>query len=44
MNPLRRSFLACAGALVMATWLAVGQPAISSEAILSVSGSHPDVE
>jgi hypothetical protein len=39
MNPLRRSLLALAGALAM--WLAVGQPAISSEAILSVSGSQP---
>jgi hypothetical protein len=40
MNPLRRSFLALVGALVMSTWLTAGQPATSSEAILSVSGSH----
>jgi hypothetical protein len=41
MNPLRRSFLALVGALVMSIWLTAGQPATSSEAILSVSGAHP---
>lgn len=44
MNPLRRLFLAPVGALALSTWLAAGQPAASSEAILSVSGSHPAVQ
>jgi hypothetical protein len=41
MNPPRRFSVALVGALIMSTWLAAGQPATSSEAILSVSASHP---
>jgi hypothetical protein len=41
MNPLRRPFLVLVCTLVMSAWVAAGQPAVSSEAILSVSGSHP---